>query len=189
MPVNQQQALQVFFYFPFRTSLCVFVLLDCFVFLGFTCLIRIISSLIIIIYCLFSFPEARTTLEQALSTEAKLPKCPPRVKPEDIKSKDCNSSTYGCCPNGKDSATGPFGAGCTNPKTCTETKFGCCDDGVTPAQGKLKIRGCPLPDCEKSLFGCCPDGKSPAEGNGFLNCEKPCSETEYTSLIFLLLVY
>ncbi|XP_035703436.1 papilin isoform X2 [Folsomia candida] len=121
----------------------------------------------------------RTTLEQALTTEMKLPKCPPRPKPISEKSKNCSTSTFGCCPDGLNPATGPFGAGCTNPKTCTETKFGCCEDGVTPAQGKLKLRGCPMPDCEKSLFGCCTDGKTPAEGNDFLGCEKHCAETEF----------
>ncbi|XP_039873246.1 papilin b, proteoglycan-like sulfated glycoprotein isoform X1 [Simochromis diagramma] len=45
----------------------------------------------------------------------------------------CTQSPYGCCPDGRTSATGPRNLGCS--QECVRTRYGCCLDGVTPAQG------------------------------------------------------
>ncbi len=43
----------------------------------------------------------------------------------------CAVSEFGCCPDGRTPAKGPFGEGCDN---CSVTAFGCCEDGKTPAR-------------------------------------------------------
>ncbi|XP_069576252.1 papilin b, proteoglycan-like sulfated glycoprotein isoform X1 [Brachyistius frenatus] len=53
----------------------------------------------------------------------------------------CAQSTYGCCPDGHTSATGPRNEGCSQDD-CVRTRYGCCLDGVTPAQGFGRA-GCP----------------------------------------------
>ncbi|XP_058060218.1 papilin [Anopheles bellator] len=111
-------------------------------------------------------PETSTpySLSSVIAKEQKPRKCRPRPKvPE------CAASTFGCCPNGKTKATGPFSEGCTLPETCKETKHGCCPDGVSPAKGPSD-RGCPKADCADTLFGCCPDKVTPAEGNDQEGC-------------------
>uniref|UniRef100_A0A3Q4I6P3 Papilin b, proteoglycan-like sulfated glycoprotein n=1 Tax=Neolamprologus brichardi TaxID=32507 RepID=A0A3Q4I6P3_NEOBR len=52
----------------------------------------------------------------------------------------CTQSPYGCCPDGRTSATGPGNLGCS--QECVRTRYGCCLDGVTPAQG-FGQAGCP----------------------------------------------
>ncbi|XP_062267716.1 papilin b, proteoglycan-like sulfated glycoprotein isoform X2 [Platichthys flesus] len=53
----------------------------------------------------------------------------------------CAQSSYGCCPDGHTSATGPRNQGCTQDD-CVRTRYGCCLDGVTRAQGFGRA-GCP----------------------------------------------
>lgn len=86
-----------------------------------------------------------------------------RCKPEPVV--PCDNSTYGCCPDGFFSPTGPFNEGCNEYKTCEDTRYGCCKDGYTVATGP-KFEGCPPSKCEESLFGCCNDGETPASGVG-----------------------
>ncbi|XP_061741618.1 papilin-like [Nerophis ophidion] len=54
---------------------------------------------------------------------------------------DCHQSTFGCCPDGHTSATGPRNGGCSRAD-CVNTRYGCCLDEVTPAQGFGRA-GCP----------------------------------------------
>ncbi|XP_038104409.1 papilin isoform X3 [Culex quinquefasciatus] len=105
------------------------------------------------------------TLTSIIAKEQKPSKCKPRPKAPP----KCASSKFGCCPDGKTKASGPFDEGCPVPETCKETKHGCCPDGVSPAKGP-KNRGCPKSDCAESLFGCCPDKFTPSEGNDFEGC-------------------
>lgn len=42
----------------------------------------------------------------------------------------CNTSAYGCCPDGETPAHGPDSEGC-----CVQTSFGCCPDNYKPAEG------------------------------------------------------
>ncbi|XP_035782943.1 papilin-like isoform X2 [Anopheles albimanus] len=111
-------------------------------------------------------PESSTpyTLSSVIAKEQKPRKCKPRPKVP-----KCAKSAYGCCPDGKTKATGPFSEGCSLPETCKETKYGCCPDGLSPATGP-KDRGCPKSDCADTLFGCCPDKETPAEGNDHEGC-------------------
>ncbi|XP_049534828.1 papilin isoform X3 [Anopheles darlingi] len=111
-------------------------------------------------------PESSTpyTLTSVIAKEQKPRKCKPRPKVP-----KCANSTYGCCPDGKTKATGPFSEGCSLPETCKETKYGCCPDGLSPATGP-KDRGCPKSDCADTLFGCCPDKQTPSEGNDHEGC-------------------
>ena len=44
-----------------------------------------------------------------------------RCKPEPVE--PCKNSTFGCCPDGFNSAEGPFNAGCVEVKTCENTKY------------------------------------------------------------------
>ncbi|XP_034436131.1 papilin b, proteoglycan-like sulfated glycoprotein isoform X2 [Hippoglossus hippoglossus] len=53
----------------------------------------------------------------------------------------CAQSSYGCCPDGHTSATGPRNQGCTQDD-CIGSRYGCCLDGVTRAQGFGRA-GCP----------------------------------------------
>ncbi|XP_029966691.1 papilin b, proteoglycan-like sulfated glycoprotein [Salarias fasciatus] len=53
----------------------------------------------------------------------------------------CTQSTYGCCPDGHTSATGPRNEGCSQTD-CIRTRYGCCLDGVTVARGFGRV-GCP----------------------------------------------
>nr|XP_029723407.1 papilin-like isoform X4 [Aedes albopictus] len=104
------------------------------------------------------------TLTSIISKEQKPRKCKPRPA-----TPLCAKSKFGCCPDDKTKATGPFDEGCPVPETCKETKHGCCPDGVSPAKGS-KNRGCPKSECAESLFGCCPDKVTPSEGNDFEGC-------------------
>ncbi|XP_048486291.1 papilin isoform X3 [Plutella xylostella] len=103
--------------------------------------------------------------------------CKPRKK----KAK-CKKSKFGCCPDKRTPAAGPFDEGCPNPKTCKESKYGCCPDGVSPAQGE-KNEECPQPPCKETLYGCCKsDNKTPAEGNNEEGCPPPppkCKSSKY----------
>ncbi|XP_041970064.1 papilin-like isoform X2 [Aricia agestis] len=94
-------------------------------------------------------------------------RCKPRKKAKCIKSK------FGCCPDMRTPAAGPFDAGCPNPKTCKESKFGCCPDSVSPANGP-RDKGCPITPCNETLFGCCTsDNVTAAEGNDQEGCPPP----------------
>ncbi|XP_026174651.1 papilin b, proteoglycan-like sulfated glycoprotein isoform X2 [Mastacembelus armatus] len=53
----------------------------------------------------------------------------------------CLLSMYGCCPDGRTTATGPSHEGCFQDD-CVRTRYGCCLDGVSPAQGFGRA-GCP----------------------------------------------
>ncbi|XP_045537794.1 papilin isoform X3 [Papilio machaon] len=94
----------------------------------------------------------------------------------------CIKSKYGCCPDKRTPAKGPFEEGCESPKTCKETKHGCCPDGVSPATGP-RGQGCPLLACSETLFGCClSDNVTAAEDNDQQGCPpaKPaCAESKY----------
>ena len=63
-----------------------------------------------------------------------------RCKPEPVE--PCKNSTFGCCPDGFNSAEGPFNAGCDEVKTCENTKYGCCRDGASLASGMKVIQYC-----------------------------------------------
>ncbi|XP_077409655.1 papilin b, proteoglycan-like sulfated glycoprotein isoform X2 [Vanacampus margaritifer] len=54
---------------------------------------------------------------------------------------DCARSYYGCCPDGRTSASGPGHEGCIR-HDCVNTRYGCCLDGVTAASGFGRA-GCP----------------------------------------------
>ena len=69
-----------------------------------------------------------------------------RCKPEPVE--PCVNSTFGCCPDGFNSAEGPFNAGCDEVKTCEDTKYGCCRDGASLASGMKVI----LPDLSFSSY-------------------------------------
>ncbi len=86
-----------------------------------------------------------------------------RCKPAPVE--PCSNSSYGCCPDGFFSPTGPFNEGCMEYKTCEDTRYGCCQDGFTTSQG-AKFQGCPPTNCENTLYGCCNDGETPASGFG-----------------------
>ncbi|XP_045527734.1 papilin isoform X3 [Pieris brassicae] len=97
----------------------------------------------------------------------KKPKCRPR------KTARCVKSKFGCCPDKRTPAAGPFDEGCPNPKTCKDTKFGCCPDGVSPA-GSMAGKGCPVTSCELTLYGCCSsDNVTAALGNDQEGCPPP----------------
>ncbi|KAL7022058.1 hypothetical protein ACKWTF_012113 [Chironomus riparius] len=113
------------------------------------------------------------TLNDIITTELKPKKCKPRPK----KPVACLLSQFGCCPDNKTAATGPFDEGCTVIETCKDTKYNCCPDGLTPAKG-VHGKGCPKEDCKDTLFGCCPDGISAAEGNDEEGCPIPTTTTE-----------
>lgn len=117
-----------------------------------------------------------TTLTDIISSEQTTRKCKPRPK----KPAACLKSEFGCCPDNKTAATGPFDEGCKLQETCKDTKFGCCSDGVSPAEGK-KGKGCPEELCHSSLFGCCPDGKTEAEGQNKEGCPIVTTTTTTTT--------
>ena len=71
-----------------------------------------------------------------------------RCKPEPLE--PCANSTFGCCPDGVNAASGPFDQDCPQYLTCEDTKFGCCKDKATVAQG-LRFEGCPDTQCDKTL--------------------------------------
>lgn len=72
----------------------------------------------------------------------------PRCKPEPHV--DCSNTTFGCCPDEFNAASGPFDEGCPQYLTCEDTRYGCCLDGATVALG-MRFDGCPPSDCDKSL--------------------------------------
>ncbi|XP_061384586.1 papilin isoform X3 [Danaus plexippus] len=94
----------------------------------------------------------------------------------------CVKSKFGCCPDKRTPAAGPFDEGCPNPKTCKESKFGCCPDGVSPAP-EPKGKGCPVTLCNETLYGCCKsDNITAAEGNNQEGCPPPppvCKSSEF----------
>ncbi|XP_072930145.1 papilin isoform X3 [Epargyreus clarus] len=115
-------------------------------------------------------PELSTSRFWTSTTQK--PVCKPRKRAK------CSRSKFGCCPDKRTPATGPFDKGCPNPKTCKDTKFGCCRDGVSPAAGP-KNQGCPVVPCNETLYGCClSDNTTPAEGNDQEGCPKPVPECE-----------
>ncbi|XP_072896604.1 papilin isoform X3 [Hemitrygon akajei] len=106
---------------------------------------------------------------------------------------DCNTQTYGCCPDGYAAARGPGGAGCPLIP-CYKSRYGCCPDGLTSARGFNQL-GCPRhptddlldegeliseprvmaqsspPDeCRSSMYGCCQDEASFAQGPSGEGC-------------------
>ncbi|XP_062910323.1 papilin-like isoform X2 [Mobula hypostoma] len=106
---------------------------------------------------------------------------------------DCNTQTYGCCPDGYAAARGPGGAGCPLIP-CYKSRYGCCPDGLTSARGFNQL-GCPRhptddlldegelisdprvmaqsspPDeCRSSMYGCCRDEASLAQGPSGEGC-------------------
>ncbi|XP_050354056.1 papilin isoform X4 [Nymphalis io] len=89
------------------------------------------------------------------------------------KTAKCIRSKFGCCPDKRTPAAGPFDEGCPNPETCRDSKFGCCPDGVSPASG-LRGAGCPVTPCNETLYGCCKsDNITAAEGNDQQGCPAP----------------
>ncbi|XP_066902314.1 papilin [Halyomorpha halys] len=110
-----------------------------------------------------------SSIEKALKKEQRLKKCKRRPRRN-----KCFTSEFGCCPDNKTLAKGPFGQDCPRIETCKDTEFGCCPDGVSPAKGP-KGKDCPPTYCEQSLFGCCQDGITLALGNEFYGC--PFEET------------
>ncbi|XP_064073976.1 papilin isoform X3 [Vanessa tameamea] len=104
-----------------------------------------------------------------------------RCKAKKKKAK-CIRSKFGCCPDKRTPAAGPFDEGCPNPETCKDSKFGCCPDGVSPAAG-LRAAGCPVTPCNETLYGCCKsDNITAAEGNDQQGCPAPlppCHHSKY----------
>ncbi|PZC74553.1 hypothetical protein B5X24_HaOG207687 [Helicoverpa armigera] len=96
--------------------------------------------------------------------------------------KKCKNSRYGCCPDGKTAAKGPFDAECKTIHNCKESPFKCCPDGVSPAQGP-NFKGCPIEPCADTLFGCCQsDNKTAAQGNDQEGCPPPppaCASSKF----------
>ncbi|PSN47564.1 hypothetical protein C0J52_19332 [Blattella germanica] len=122
-----------------------------------------------------------TPAEIAITKEQKVKKCKRKKKKPKKEPVKCETTEFGCCPDGKSVAQGPFSKGCAQPETCQETEFGCCPDGVSPAEGK-KFKGCPPSFCAETLFGCCPDGVRIAEGNDLEGCEEiilECKDTDF----------
>ncbi|XP_047994781.1 papilin-like isoform X5 [Leguminivora glycinivorella] len=116
--------------------------------------------------------STRWDLSTVLSTKST--RCRPRNKPA-----KCIKSKFGCCPDKKTPAGGPFDEGCPTPTTCKDTKYGCCPDGVSPAGGP-RNRDCPVPNCEETLYGCCKsDRKTPAEGNDQEGCPPACKFSKF----------
>ncbi|XP_069360607.1 papilin isoform X3 [Maniola hyperantus] len=105
-----------------------------------------------------------------------------RLKCKPKKTAKCQKSKFGCCPDNKTRATGPFDEGCPNPETCHESKFGCCPDGVSPANGPHN-KGCEIAPCNQTLYGCCKsDNITAAEGNDQEGCPPPppaCKSSEF----------
>ncbi|XP_067099903.1 papilin isoform X2 [Osmerus mordax] len=112
----------------------------------------------------------------------------------------CSQTYYGCCPDGRSSARGPLGQGCTQspPLTpaqpsCTSSRYGCCQDAVTSAQGANR-EGCqeyrPAPtsaptlpaensvQCRLTAYGCCYDRTTSAGGPNGEGCPNPPSGIE-----------
>ncbi|KAG6465617.1 hypothetical protein O3G_MSEX015268 [Manduca sexta] len=107
-----------------------------------------------------------TTLRSPWSTPTHRRRCKPRKR-------TCSKTMFGCCPDRKTPAKGPYDEGCPRPKTCHESKFGCCHDGLSPALGPFE-EGCPTISCTDTLFGCClSDNKTAAEGNDQEGCPPP----------------
>ncbi|KAF9413443.1 hypothetical protein HW555_008335 [Spodoptera exigua] len=102
--------------------------------------------------------------------------CKPRRKPK------CNKTKFGCCPDNKTAALGPFDEGCLKPRTCKESRHGCCPDGVSPKLGATD-EGCPVEPCADTLFGCClSDNKTAAQGNDQEGCPPPppaCASSKF----------
>ncbi|XP_068619320.1 papilin [Battus philenor] len=115
----------------------------------------------------------KTTVEEFTAK----PRCKARRKVA-----KCLKSKFGCCPDKKTPAAGPFEEGCPNPKTCKETKYGCCPDGVSPATG-FRNKGCPTLPCNETLYGCClSDNVTAAEDNNQQGCPpppEPCISSEF----------
>ncbi|KAF6199683.1 hypothetical protein GE061_005981, partial [Apolygus lucorum] len=138
-------------------------------------------------------------VDKAIKKEKKMKKCRRRKGP-----RPCVSSMFGCCPDGKTVAKGPFSKdvekfihffsygccpdgkiaegpyfeGCV--ETCSKTEFGCCPDGFTIKTG-LDYEGCDIPSnetCSSSEFGCCPDGLSVASGPDEEGCQN-CTESRF----------
>ncbi|KAH9633689.1 hypothetical protein HF086_009023 [Spodoptera exigua] len=93
----------------------------------------------------------------------------------------CKDSKFGCCPDNKTAAVGPFDEGCRIPRECSYSIFGCCPDGVSPKLNETD-EGCPVEPCADTLFGCClSDNKTAAQGNDQDNCP-PLSPSCLSSL-------
>ncbi|XP_037294252.1 papilin-like isoform X4 [Manduca sexta] len=116
-----------------------------------------------------------TTLRSPWSTPTHRRRCKPRKR-------TCSKTMFGCCPDRKTPAKGPYDEGCPRPKTCHESKFGCCHDGLSPALGPFE-EGCPTISCTDTLFGCClSDNTTAAEGNDQEGCPPPppaCKSTVF----------
>ncbi|KAK5647606.1 hypothetical protein RI129_002498 [Pyrocoelia pectoralis] len=93
-----------------------------------------------------------------------------------VANETCQSSLFGCCPDGISFATGVDFEGCDIIKdNCTESYYGCCPDGVTSGKFCPHYKGCKMP-CEESIFGCCEDGFTPSHGPYKEGC---CLTTQY----------
>ncbi|XP_077366904.1 papilin b, proteoglycan-like sulfated glycoprotein [Festucalex cinctus] len=83
---------------------------------------------------------------------------------------DCARSYYGCCPDGRTSASGPGHAGCAQ-HDCVNTRYGCCLDGVTAASGFARA-GCP--DYQARVHSRDPVPPSPQSACSLPRDEGPC---------------
>ncbi|XP_050665935.1 papilin-like [Leptidea sinapis] len=132
-----------------------------------------------------------TSLTQESTTEAQLDwkstvevytqrqKC--KIRRKIAKCTDIRIYPYGCCPDKRTPAKGPFDLGCKNITTCADTKYGCCPDGVSPALDD-KGAGCPVTPCNETLYGCCKsDNITAATGNDDEGCPviPACKTTEF----------
>ncbi|XP_067680592.1 papilin-like isoform X6 [Haliotis asinina] len=97
----------------------------------------------------------------------------------------CQSSRYGCCPDGRTPASGANNAGC--PASCQSSQYGCCDDGVTEAQGP-NMYGCEAGSgrepCENTQYGCCSDGVTMATGYNQEGCDEDVIIGEENTKVF-----
>ena len=69
-------------------------------------------------------PGNQTEAGSKNKTEIDLSLFSRRCKPEPVE--PCENSTYGCCPDGFFSASGPFQEGCAEYRSCEDTRYGCC---------------------------------------------------------------
>lgn len=90
----------------------------------------------------------------------------------------CNSTMYGCCPNGKDPKIDENGSNCEPapspaPTSCAGTTYGCCPDQLTTKVDANGSNCASYPPCAGSTFGCCPDGKTMKTDYSGSNCVPP----------------
>ena len=93
----------------------------------------------------------------------------------------CQTSLYGCCPDGKTPSDSPSMENCrhgSESEPCENTEYGCCSDDVTAARGPFK-EGCIDVSCSDTANGCCQDGVTPAKLLDKSDCPQNCLQSLY----------